>query len=974
VREQRKVVTVLFCDLVGSTALGESTDPEALRARMRRYFEDLRTILERHGGSVEKFVGDAVMAVFGVPVSHEDDALRAVRAASEMRAAIAEHGLEARIGINTGEVVVGGEGETLVTGDAVNVAARLEQAAAPGETLIGERTRALVRDAVEAEPLEPLELKGKGEPVHAYRLVDVVGPEPIARRLDTPLVGRERERRRLWRDYEDVVEDRACRLFTLLGPAGIGKSRLVADFVDRVRESADVLRGRCLPYGEGITYWPLVEMLTPFRIDPEDVVASTPQETRVAVRRLLEERAATRPQVVILDDLQWAEPVFVDLVEHVADLSRGAPIFLLCIARTELLDSRPDWGGGKLNATSLLLEPLGEADRETLIDTLLGDGSLEAGVRERIVETSAGYPLYVEEMLAMLREQRGEDVAVPPTIQALLQARIDSLASDVRIVLERAAIEGEVFQRGAVVELVPEDMRGDVDTHLAGLIRRELIWPEPALMPGEDAYRFRHILVREVVYGSMPKAVRAELHERFAGWLEERHGDSGFELDEIAGYHLEQALVFGRELGTQDDDLARRAALRLLAAGQGALGRADLPAAAGLLQRAVDVGSGDDRAQLQAMFALAFVLTRRAELDRAGFYLLATIEKAREVGDQGILAQARLLHNSLRVRVDSDASTEDELAQALEILASLDGSDERVALAAAYTEIGQCKFVLGRAGEGELDLERAAEIALALGDSSLLRDAIGARLRAAGWGPMHAADGVALCEGLISADYANAALRESALQILALCRAMLGDVEGSRRAAADARALIEEFDLALVRGIYAGDIGLAELIGRDLERAEQVLRRGHEELVAMGDVGVRSSVDPLLSDVLFLQGRHDEALEFAEETRSIAAVDDLDAQPRWRGARARVLSVRGAHDEAIEVVGEAVTLVEQIDFLDLKGYVYEVFGEVLARAGRMDDAVAATQQAVAFYEQKGNLVSAARLRASPLELGAARRS
>jgi tetratricopeptide (TPR) repeat protein len=915
-----------------------------------------------------------VMAVFGIPVSHEDDALRAVRAASEMREAITAHGLEARIGINTGEVVVGGEGETLVTGDAVNLAARLEQAAAPGETLIGERTRALVRDAVEAEPLEPLELKGKREPVHAYRLVDVVGPDPIARRLDTPLVGRERERRRLWRDYEDVVEDRACRLFTLLGPAGIGKSRLVADFVDRVRESADVLRGRCLPYGEGITYWPLVEMLTPFQIDPEDVMASTPQETRVAVRRLLEERAATRPQVVILDDLQWAEPVFVDLVEHVADLSRGAPIFLLCIARTELLDSRPDWGGGKLNATSLLLEPLAEADRETLIDTLLGDGSLEAGVRGRIVEASAGYPLYVEEMLAMLREQRGEDVAVPPTIQALLQARIDSLASDVRIVLERAAIEGEVFQCGAVAELVPEDMRGDVETHLAGLIRRELIWPEPDLMPREDAYRFRHILVREVVYGSMPKALRAELHERFADWLEGREGESGFEVDEIVGYHLEQALVFGRELGVRDEELAGRTARRLLAAGQGALGRADLPAATALLQRAVDVGSGDDRAQLQAMFALGLVLTRRGELDRAGSYLLATIEKAQEVGDQGILAQARLAHNSLRRRVDSDASTEDELAQALEIIASLDGSDERAALAAAYTEIGQCKFVLGRAGEGELDLQRAAEIALALGDSSLLRDAMGARLRPAGWGPMHAADGVALCEGLIAADYANAALRESALQILALCRAMLGDVEGSRRAAADARALIDEFDLALVRGIYAGDVGLAELIGRDLERAEQVLRRGHDELVAMGEVGVRSSVDPLLSDVLFLQGRHDEALEFAEETRRIASVDDLDGQPRWRAAKARVLSFRGAHDEAIEVVGEAVALVEPIDFLDLKGYVHDVLAEVHERAGRRDEAVAAVERAIAFYELKGNVVSARRSRAVLDDLRAARPS
>ena len=338
-------MTVLFCDLVGSTARGESTDPEALRGRMRRYFEDLRRIIERHGGTVEKFVGDAVMAVFGIPVSHEDDALRAVRAASEMRAAIAEHGLEARIGINTGEVVVGGVGETLVTGDAVNVAARLEQAAAATETLIGAETRLLVRDAVKVEPVEPLALKGKSELVEAFRLLGVLDhAEPLARRLETPLVGRDRERQRLWRDYEDAVADSTCRLFTLLGPAGIGKSRLVADFLEHVGDSADVLRGRCLSYGEGITYWPLVEILIAIGVEPDSVIGTSPPETQLAFRRLLEVRAAERPQVVVIDDLQWAEPVFVDLVEHIADLSRDARVFLLCIARTELLDSRPGLG------------------------------------------------------------------------------------------------------------------------------------------------------------------------------------------------------------------------------------------------------------------------------------------------------------------------------------------------------------------------------------------------------------------------------------------------------------------------------------------------------------------------------------------------------------------------------------------------------------------------------------------------------
>jgi class 3 adenylate cyclase/tetratricopeptide (TPR) repeat protein len=975
-REQRKVVTVLFCDLVGSTALGESTDPEALRARMRRYFEDLRVILERHGGSVEKFVGDAVMAVFGIPVSHEDDALRAVRAAAEMREAIAGHGLEARIGINTGEVVVGGEGETLVTGDAVNVAARLEQAAPNGEILIGARTRALVRDAVRVEELEPLELKGKSRPVEAHRLVEVVDDAaPIARNLSAPLVGRERERQRLWRAFEDAVADRTCQLFTLLGPAGMGKSRLVADFLERVGAEADVLRGRCLSYGEGITYWPLVEMLVRLGIDPESVVVSTPAETRVAFRKLLETRAVERPQVAVIDDLQWAEPEFVDLVEHVADLSRDAPIFLLCIARNELLDARPDWGGGKLNATSLLLEPLGAHDCEALIENLLGEGDLGSDARERITAASGGNALFVEEMVAMVRESGdGDRLAVPPTITALLQARIDALDPELRVVLERAAIEGEVFHVGAVADLVPDAARAALDEHLAGLVRKDLVRPDRSLIAGQDAYRFRHLLIREAAYAAMPKELRAQLHERYAEWLERTADESAFELDEIVGYHLEQALVLRQELGTRDEELATRAAARLLGAGTRALGRADLPAATGLLQRAVDVGSDDDQSQLEAMFTLARVLIRRGELDRAERFLLTTIERAQGVGERGILARARLSYKSLRARLSPDESVEDELAQAREIVASLEGSDELVALVTAHTEVGMCKFQLGHAGEGEVDLERAAEIARGLDDPALLRDIMGARLRPAGWGPMPAVDGVAYCEELLSAEYANAALREGALQILSLFHAMLGDVDASRRAAADAWALIEEFDLALARGIYAGDVGLAELIGPDLEHAEHVLRRGHDALVEMGDVGVRSSVDAILSDVLFLRGRHDEALELAEETNTIASVDDLDAQPRWRAVKARVLSARGAHDEAIDLVGEAVALVEPIDFLDGKGYVHDVFSEVLERAGRRDDAVAAVERAIGFHEQKGNVVSAARSRSVLDDLRAGRPS
>jgi class 3 adenylate cyclase len=340
-------VTVLFCDVVGSTELGERIDPEPLRRLMGRYYEQMRTVIERHGGTVEKFVGDAVMAVFGVPRAHEDDALRAVRAAAEMQGAATLLELKVRIGVNTGEVVTG-EGETLVTGDAVNVAARLEQAAASGETLIGGETLRLVRDAVSTEPIDALELKGKSEPLPAHRLFEVDPHAPwVARRLDAPMVGRGRELERLLGDFELSLGDRTCHLFTLLGQAGVGKSRLVRAFLDAVADRGRVLRGRCLHHGEGITYWPVVEVLVQIGRDPDSVFGGSPPETQLAFRQLLEGESAGRPLVLYFDDLQWAEPTFLDLVEHVAHWSRDASIFLLCAARPELLDLRPAWGVGK---------------------------------------------------------------------------------------------------------------------------------------------------------------------------------------------------------------------------------------------------------------------------------------------------------------------------------------------------------------------------------------------------------------------------------------------------------------------------------------------------------------------------------------------------------------------------------------------------------------------------------------------------
>ena len=574
----RKVVTVLFCDVVGSTALGESVDPEALQGLLARYFERMKGIVESHGGSVEKFIGDAVMAVFGVPVLHEDDALRACRAAVEMRDALPELGVEGRIGVNTGEVLTGTE-ERLATGDAVNVAARLEQAAEAGEVLLGAQTLRLVAAAVEVGEERLLELKGKSEPVAAHPLLAV--QEAPERSHASRFIGRERELAKLVDAWERALAGPGCQLVTVVGDAGVGKSRLVAEALDSF--DARVVRGRCLPYGEGITYWPVIEVVKQLAALPSDPAAAVAVRSLLgesdqgtsadqiawAFRKLLVEQA---PLVVVFDDIQWGEETFLDLVEAAALLTGDAPILLLCMARPELLERHPAWPG------TLRLEPLSDDEADQLIrEEVTGE------LHERIAHAAGGNPLFISEMLAMAREQ--EDVEVPPTLKALLAARLDRLDESERRVLERGSIEGELFHRGGVQALAPEETQ--VTARLTALVRRELVRPDRAQLSGDDGFRFRHLLIRDAAYDSLPKSVRAELHERFADWLVS-HTEL-VELDEIVGYHLEQAVGYRRELGKPVEELAERAAERLAASGRRALWREDRRAARVLFERALEL-------------------------------------------------------------------------------------------------------------------------------------------------------------------------------------------------------------------------------------------------------------------------------------------------------------------------------------------------------------------------------------------------
>ena len=987
VREIRKTITVLFCDVTGSTALGEKLDPESLRRVMVRYFETARGCLERHGGTVEKFIGDAVMAVFGVPAVHEDDALRALRAAAELRDSISALNLDlerdygvsvqVRIGVNTGEVVTGTE-ERLATGDAVNVAARLEQAAAPGEILVGQETLRLARDAVDVEKVEPLTAKGKSEPVDAFRLVTVRKDVPaFERRQDAPMVGRSRELALLNQAFERAASESACHLFTILGPAGVGKSRLVAELLRGLGDDTEVLSGRCLSYGEGITYWPLVEVFR--HVGAEDELAkalSQParDETFWLIRTWLEERARVRPLVLVLDDLHWAEPTFLDMIEHVADWSRGAPILLLCIARAELLDARPAWSGGKLNATTVLLEPLSESESEELVTNLVGKVPVGERTRRQIVEAAEGNPLFVEEMLAMVAEDGGglEMTEVPPTVQALLAARLDRLQPRERQVVQRASVEGKVFHRGAVAELTPEDARPDVSAHLLALVRKELIRPDERDMPGEDAFRFRHLLIRDTAYQSLPKDERAFLHERFASWLERVTADRAQEYEEILGYHLEQAYCLRAELGPVDGagrELGRRAAGRLAAAGRRALDRNDIPAARNLLDRAARVLERTDPARVAILPDLGQTLKTAGDFERARAILDEAVELGRETGDVRNEQRARVELLVLRMESEPDFPMAEFVAgvdTAVGLLAEL-GDDAAVARALQARCVAY--LVASRYDLMEEPLERGLVHARRAGDrraeGEILFWLMG--LRAFGSTPVDAA--IERCERALAEAPGNLHVEEGALTFLGLLRAMEGRFDDARRFRSRSLELAREFgDRVHMAGTAMID-GWIELLARQPRRAEDVLRAGAEQLIEMGETAYLSTTAAVLAEALYEQSRYEEAETWTKTSEETSSPDDAASEMEWRAVRGKVFARRGDVEAGEALVREAVARGRETDDLRSLGDCLLDLAEVLALGGRGVESIPLAEEALGLYERKGIVPSVERARARLEGLG-----
>jgi class 3 adenylate cyclase/tetratricopeptide (TPR) repeat protein len=971
-REVRKVVTVLFCDVSGSTALGERIDPESLRRVMSRYFETAKAIVERHGGTVEKFIGDAVMAVFGVPTVHEDDALRAVRASAELRGGLAglneelerDYGtrLELRMGVNTGEVVTGTE-ERLATGDAVNVAARLEQAAQPGEVLLGIETYRLVRDAVAAEEAPSVVAKGKSEPLTAHRLVSVRAEAP-ERRHEAPMIGRGRQRELLEGAFANVVSERSCHLFTILGAAGVGKSRLAQEFLGGV--DATVVGGRCLSYGEGISYWPVTEVLKQLVPDGEvagplasilgdEAAASSPAEIAWAFRKLLESRAAERPLVVVFDDLHWGEPTFLDLVEHVADLSRDAPILLLCMARPELLDERPTWGGGKLNASNVLLEPLAPDETVELIAAL--SESVSEELRGRILDAAGGNPLFVEEMLAIAEE--GGEVAVPPTIQALLAARLDQLDPAERDVLERGAVEGQVFHRGAVLALAPGQQ---VDGQLIGLVRKDLVRPERALLPDDDAYRFRHLLIRDTAYDALPKATRAELHERFASWLEE-HGADLVELDEILGYHLEQAYRYRAELGPLDPaaaELAHRAATRLLASGDRALERGDTSATVGLLTRATDLMPTEDPRRLLAELELATALGEQGELDQALEQIADIAAVAHARGNVRVAERARLVALEFETQTAPQRRITDALEEARVALTALERIGDAEGEVLALRLIGSLTGWLGNSAEAAMVWRRALERA-GPGSSRSVNDVLGWMVLGAWWGRMTVTDVIRLAEEALATG--SSKRLEAYAGVVAGCAMGLGGrLEEGRERIAAGRALLRDLgDLISWGGIAVID-GELELAARAPQRAYDALAGGAAVLQARSETGYLATVIGLQSNAALELGMHDEAVQLAREAIAIASPDDFDPHARGTFVLALIAARQEDFAEADRLLAAAAAQVEPTDAMVLHYDLALARAEVARRAGRDARSREALEHALDLAEQKGSVLGAERAR------------
>ena len=966
--EFRKKITALFADLVGSTGLAEGLDPELFRELIGTFLERMAGVVEAHGGTVEHLAGDGVLGVFGAERATGDDALRAVRAAAAMldeldrlndrvEGRVGER-LRMRIGVNTGTIVVGSAVacRAVSLGDPMNVAARLQAHAPEGEILIGAETHELVAREVRAEPVGELELRGRREPTPAFRLVEIATSSAPAL-SERPLVGRSRELSLLTVAFERAAALGSREFVSVLGEAGIGKSRLVAELTERYSERATLVVGRCLSYGEGITYWALAEVIRrAVGIDDDDsvderrrkiaaAVAGDPdgeaiarhltqlvgldaghepgEQSGWAIRRLLEILASRGPVIVVLDDVHWGEPAFLDLVLGIADNLEG-PILFVCMARFELLERRPDWEHAC--PTTISLRPLSDEETASLVERLAGD-SLPPNLAERLVGLAAGNPLFVEQVLHMLSEEGklgGEasadvgELEVPATIEAILAARVDNLSGPERECAECAAVIGMEFWSGALSQLVGEQ----AERALASLRRKLVVEPVPRRKPRADMLRFRHLLLRDAVYEAIPKGRRAQLHERVASWLEEKFGERIGEIEEIVGYHYETAARYSAGTLSGSEEASRLASLAveyLTSAGRRAAARQDDEQAAGFFSRVVDLLSENDPTRLEPLLELGTALVRGGDTERAERALADARQAAAVANDPRLDAEVRVLEVNLRRLTSPRWWAANGRAEAAELTRIFGELGDRAGSAKAWHLVGKAHSDRGQQAAAQEAFEHALAYAREVDDPGVEAWVRYWLLQSAVFGPTPCLD--VLERGRTDLAWArshgNRSLEGSVLTRMGEMLARAGHVPEAQQAFADARSVFKALGRPSHLAYMPISTAAVEPLASDPSGAERELRPAYEFFKEVGADHIIATVGPMLAAALAGQGKTTEALALAEEAERIAAPDDLDGQVKWRLARVAIACADGVPAAAEPYAGDAVELAEVTDSIVL---------------------------------------------------------